>query len=104
MSEGGLPYMKIRIAVGLLLTASVLAAQNAADTPDAHVAAAKAAAGDDYQNLFNFVCPAPANRGGAAAGAPRGQGGGGQTAGTAAPRGQGGGGGRGAQATPDPST
>jgi len=104
----------MKIALGLLLAASVVVAQNATDTPDAHVAAAKAAAGEDYTNLFNFVCPAQgAPRGGggggqgAGGGAQRGQGGGqaagagaGQAAGQAAPRG--GGGGRGA--TPDRST
>jgi metallo-beta-lactamase class B len=87
---------KMPIAVGLLLAGSLLVAQNATDTPEAHVAAAKAAAGEDYTNLFNFVCPAPA--------APR-QGGGGGGAGRGAaagtPRGQGGGAGRGAAATPD---
>lgn len=67
----------MRIAIGLLLAASLLPAQ---DTPDAHIAAAKAAAGDDFQNLFQFQCygPGPGGpRGGA--GAPRG--GGGQRAG-----------------------
>ena len=61
--------MKMKIALGLLLTASTLAAQNTNDTPDAHVAAAKTAAGDDYQNLFNFLCAAPAQRGGGGGGA-----------------------------------
>src|SRR6476620_6299312 len=89
----------MKIGLGLLLATSMLAAQNANDTPDAHVASAKAAAGDDYQNLFNFVCAAPAQRGGGGGGAARGQGG--QGAGAAAPRGQGGGQ-RGA--TPDRST
>jgi hypothetical protein len=86
----------MKIVLGLLLATSMLAAQNATDTPDAHVAVAKAAAGDEYQNLFNFVCAAPANRGGAGAGGQREQGGGGQGAGAAA-RGQGGGRGRGGQ-------
>src|SRR5262249_17301570 len=63
-SEGG----TMKTALGLLMAVSMLL-QNAADTPEAHVAAAKAAAGDDFTNLFNFVCPAPA--------APRGGGGGG---------------------------
>ena len=100
----------MKIALGLLLAVSMLA-QNATDTPEAHVAIAKAAAGEDYQNLFNFVCAPPA--------APRGAGGG-QGAAAAAPRGQGGGQGgrqphrgsaarqgggqRGAAATPDRST
>src|SRR2546428_10942263 len=98
----------MKIVLGLLLAVSMLA-QVATDTPEAHVAIAKAAAGDDYQNLFNFVCPATAQRGGAgggAAGAGRGQGAqgggqapaGGQGAPAAAPRGGGGGGQRG---TPD---
>jgi metallo-beta-lactamase class B len=73
--QGGL----MKIALGLLLAVSVLAAQTATDTPEAHVAAAKTAAGADYQNLFNFLCAVPGPRGGgrgAGAGAPRGQGGG----------------------------
>jgi metallo-beta-lactamase class B len=71
--------MKIKIALGLLLGASVslLAAQTPGDTPEAHVALARSAAGEDYQNLFNFVCPAPAPpRGGGAGGGGRGGGGG----------------------------
>ncbi|HLQ79426.1 MAG TPA: MBL fold metallo-hydrolase [Terriglobia bacterium] len=87
----------MKIALGLLLAVPLLA-QNATDTPEAHVAIAKAAAGEEYTNLFNFVCPPPA--------APRG-GGGGQGAAAAAPRGQGGGQGggqRGAAASPDRST
>src|SRR5688572_3873464 len=111
--------MKMQIGVGLLLAAAVFTAaqtpQNAADTPEAHVAVAQTAAGEDYQNLFNFMCAAPGQRGGArgaggaggagggggggggaAAGAPRGQGGA-----AGAPRGQGGGGQR---AAPDRST
>ena len=104
----------MKIAPGLLLAVSMLA-QNATDTPDAHVAIAKAAAGDDYQNLFNFVCAPPAaprgggggGGGGQGAAAPRGQGagqppGGGQGAAAAAPRGEGGGGQRGG--TPDRAT
>lgn len=39
-----------------LLAAMVLTAQ---DTSDAHVAAARAAAGNDFQNLFNFQCYGP---------------------------------------------
>lgn len=71
----------MKIALGLLLAGSMLAAQNATDTPEAHVAVAKTAAGEDYQNLFNFLCAAPGPRGGgrgagAGAGAQRGQGGG----------------------------
>ncbi len=80
----------MKIALGLILTSSMLVAQTSTDTPDAHVAMAKAAAGDDYQNLFNFVCPAPGQRGGAAG--RGGAGGGGRGAAAGAPRGQGGGG------------
>ena len=80
----------MKIALGLLLAVSTLLAQNANDTPEAHVAVAKTAAGTDYQNLFNFLCAVPAQRGGggrgagapaAAGGAPRGQGGGQRQAG-----------------------
>src|SRR5262245_42215730 len=109
--EGGL-RMKMQIGVGLILAASVVTAQtpqNAADTPEAHVAIAQTAAGEDYQNLFNFLCAAPAQRGGGGAGG-RGQGGGAAGGGAAAPRGQGGGagaaagaqrGGGGQRGTPD---
>src|ERR1035438_6739948 len=82
----------MRIALGLLLAVTILTAQNANDTPDAHIAAAKAAAGEDFQNLFNFQCygPGPGGQrtppGAAAAGVPRGAGG------------------RGAQGPPDRST
>ena len=48
--------MLMKILPGLLVAVLTLAAQ---DTPDAHVAAAKAAAGDDFQNLFNFQCYGP---------------------------------------------
>lgn len=48
------------IALGVIASVAMLAAQ----TPDAHVAAAKIAAGDSYQNLFNFLCAVPAPRGG----------------------------------------
>src|SRR5712691_7504705 len=67
----------MNIALGLLLAASMLAAQNANDTPEAHVAIAKTAAGEDYRNLFNFLCAVPGPReGGTGAAAQRGQGGG----------------------------
>jgi metallo-beta-lactamase class B len=82
----------MKIALGLLLAVSMLAAQNLTDTPEAHVAIAKAAAGEDYQNLFNFLCAVPG---------PRGGGGGGG----APQRGQGGqGGGQRQQGPPDRST
>ena len=57
--------MKVQTVFALLLPISMLAAQNTTDTPEAHVAIAKTAAGEDYQNLFNFLCAAPAQRGGA---------------------------------------
>ncbi|HLK46845.1 MAG TPA: MBL fold metallo-hydrolase [Bryobacteraceae bacterium] len=46
----------MRIALGLLWAAATVVAQ---DTPEAHIAAAKAAAGDDFQNLFQFQCYGP---------------------------------------------
>jgi metallo-beta-lactamase class B len=69
------------MALGALLSIGVagtalLAGQNVADTPEAHVAIARTAAGDTYQNLFNFLCAAPVARGagprggGARAGGP----------------------------------
>src|SRR5438874_2181640 len=70
--------LAMKTALGLMLAVSMLAAQNTNDTPEAHVAVAKSAAGEDYQNLFNFLCAMPAPRGSAGAGAQRGQGGGGQ--------------------------
>ncbi|HYR87919.1 MAG TPA: MBL fold metallo-hydrolase [Terriglobia bacterium] len=69
----------MKIALGLLLAASMLAAQNANDTSEAHVALAKTAAGEDYQNLFNFLCALPGPRGGV------GRGGGGQRQGPQGP-------------------
>jgi metallo-beta-lactamase class B len=57
------------IALAVLISAAVLAGQS--DTPDAHVARAKIAAGDTYQNLFNFLCAVPTpRRGGARGGGP----------------------------------
>ncbi len=66
--------------------AALLASQNGSDTrlradasarqaPDAHVAMAKTAAGDAYQNLFNFLCAVPASRTAGSAGAGPGGGG-----------------------------
>jgi len=86
--------MNTKIVMGLLLSGSMLAAQNTTDTPDAHVAAAKTAAGDEYTNLFNFVCAPPA--------APRGGGGGGGGRGAGQAAGRGGGGGQ--RGAPDRST
>jgi metallo-beta-lactamase class B len=66
----------MRIALLLLLVISILSAQT--DTPEAHIARAKAAAGDDFQNLFEFQCNGPGPGGPRApvgtAGAPRPQG------------------------------
>ncbi|MEO8098285.1 MAG: MBL fold metallo-hydrolase [Acidobacteriota bacterium] len=47
----------MKIAFGLLLAVSTLMAQDTAS--DAHTAAAKAAAGEDFQNLFTFQCYGP---------------------------------------------
>jgi metallo-beta-lactamase class B len=80
----------MRIVPGLLLLAAVsIFAQDPTGAPstadEAHIAAAQAAAGEDFQNLFNFQCYGPGPGGprqapGAAApaspGAGRGQGGG----------------------------
>jgi metallo-beta-lactamase class B len=81
----------MKIALGLLLAVSIVTAQDGdkdpKDTPDVHIAAAKAAAGDDFQNLFNFQCNGPGPGGprtapGAAAGRGPGAGpGGGQRGG-----------------------
>src|SRR5690348_5763577 len=71
----------MKLAPGLLLAVSSLPAQAPADTPDAHFAAAKTAAGDDFPNLLQFQCYGPGpggNRGGAAGAARGGRGGGGQ--------------------------
>jgi metallo-beta-lactamase class B len=50
-----------KILIALALAAVLF--QNA-DSPEAHVARAKTAAGNDYQNLFNFLCATPTPRGG----------------------------------------
>ena len=64
----------MRIAIGLLLAVSTSFAQSTNDTPDAHFAAAKAAAGDDFQNLLQFQCygPGPGGPRGLSPGGPRG--------------------------------
>jgi metallo-beta-lactamase class B len=86
----------MKITLGLLLAVSMLAAQDTKDTPDAHFAAAKAAAGEDFQNLYEFQCNGP-GPGGARAAAGVAQGG--------AARGGGRAGGPGrAAGPPDPST
>ena len=64
----------MKLVLGLLMAVSMVVSmaggQNAKDTPEAHVALAKTAAGDDYLNLFNFLCTVPAARGGGPGGAP----------------------------------
>jgi metallo-beta-lactamase class B len=68
--------MRVITTCGLLLAVSTLAAQDTNDA-DAHIAAAKAAAGDDFQNLFQFQCygPGPGGpRAAAGAGTQRGPG------------------------------
>jgi metallo-beta-lactamase class B len=88
----------MKITLGLLLAVSTLAAQDVKDTPDAHFAAAKAAAGEDFQNLYEFQCNGPGPGGQrAAAGAARGGPGRGQGGGRAGGRGR-------AAGPPDPST
>ena len=47
--------------ITLALAAALI--QNA-ETPEMHIARAKTAAGNDYQNLFNFLCAVPTPRGG----------------------------------------
>lgn len=46
-------------AAGVVAGSSALVAQSAAGTPDAHRAAAKAAAGQQFDGLFRRVCPDP---------------------------------------------
>jgi metallo-beta-lactamase class B len=60
----------MRTTLGLLLTVLTLAAQSNKDTPDAHYAAAKAAAGDDFQGLYEFQCNGPGPGGPRAAAGP----------------------------------
>ena len=90
----------MRIALGWMLAVSILAAQEVNDTADRHFAAAKAAAGEDFQNLFQFQCYGPGPGGPrAAAGTP------GALPGQVGGRGGGrGAGGRGPQGPPDRST
>jgi metallo-beta-lactamase class B len=66
----------MRIALSVLLFVATLPAQDKNDTPEAHIARAKAAAGDDFQNLFEFQCNGPGPGGPrASAGAQGGRGG-----------------------------
>jgi metallo-beta-lactamase class B len=78
----------MKFALALLLAVSVSLAQDKPaqdkpaqdknDTPDAHFAGAKAAAGEDFQNLYTFQCtgPGPRAAAGPAAAAGRGPAGG----------------------------
>jgi metallo-beta-lactamase class B len=61
----------MKIALSLLMAVSMLAAQDAKDTPETHVAIAKTAAGGDYPNLFNFLCTVPGPPGGGPRGGQR---------------------------------
>jgi len=58
----------MRLIFGLLLAVPALTAQITNDTPEAHMTAAKVAAGEDFQNLFTFQCygPGPGGPGGPA--------------------------------------
>ena len=51
--------MIISCCMRLAFVFSLAMATLAAQTPEAHLAAAKAAAGDDFQNLFTFQCYGP---------------------------------------------
>ena len=87
----------MKLATGFLLGVSTLVAQDANSPAAAHIAAAKTAAGEDFQNLLDFQCYGPGPGGqqtppGSPAAAQPGRGAG---------RGGGRGGGRG---TPDRST
>jgi metallo-beta-lactamase class B len=64
----------MKIALWLVLAVSALVAQNPSGTPEAHVAVAKTAAGEEYQNLFDFLCAVPGPRGGGARGGGQRQG------------------------------
>src|ERR1700733_4658645 len=90
------------IALGLLLAVSTLLAQQN-DTPNAHIAAAKAAAGEDFQNLFTFQCYRPGPGGPRAAARPE-AGVGAQRGPAGAPGGAQRAGGQRAQGPPDRST
>jgi metallo-beta-lactamase class B len=57
------------VLIGVLAGVALVGAQTADDTPEAHVAAAREAAGDTYRNLFDFLCAVPGPRGGGPRGA-----------------------------------
>jgi len=56
--------LALTLAIGIAVTSATLVGQNAGDTSEAHVARAKTAAANDFQNLFTFLCATPAPRGG----------------------------------------
>jgi len=95
---------------GAALVGTTLSAQAPASEVDAHINAARAAAGLDYRATFVNLCfsganPAAARAGGAApAGAAAPAGGAARAGGTAPAAGRGGAGGRGPGATPDRAT
>src|SRR5579883_1458903 len=92
---GGAGNVFVRDVNGLmweLYTRPATAPTAAVETPEAHIAAAKAAAGEDFQNLFNFQCYGPGPGGQRAAAGGRGAQGRGQR------------GARGPQGPPDRST
>jgi metallo-beta-lactamase class B len=97
----------MKLATGFLLGVSTLVAQNTDDAVNnpaaaAHLAAAKTAAGEDFQNLLNFQCYGPGPGGQRTPpGAPAVVGRGGRSGGLNA---GGRGGGRGQQGPPDRST
>ena len=62
--------MRIAMMVVSGIVATV-AATLSGQTPDDQVSRARAAAGTEYQNLFNFLCAVPAARGGGPAGGGR---------------------------------
>jgi metallo-beta-lactamase class B len=51
--------MRVITTCGLLLAVSTLSAQDRSNDADTHIAAAKAAAGEDFQNLVQFQCYGP---------------------------------------------
>lgn len=57
------------VLIGMLAGVAPVGAQTIDDTPEAHVALARVAAGDAYRNLFDFLCAVPAPRGGGPRGA-----------------------------------
>ena len=62
----------LMVAFALLAGCAAIVARQSDDTAEAHIARARTAAGDDYQNLFNFLCTVPAARGSGPGPGPRG--------------------------------